>query len=637
MDFGMFFSAIDLHVICLCFNFALIVIYFCKKRVVNARSRVFVVFMFSVLISTLVDIIAIASIAVADSHPVVADVVCKLYLLLLDVDATLIVLYIVNIVHDDENKQKKSLAFAQNDKYFKNDDKVLAVQKTPKFLKIIYAICWSVFLVDAIILYSLPIEYNSVPGHLYDYGKAIDFTFIACGIRVVFMFAYLLFKWRYVSNKTKANVLLCIFVGIACTLIQTKYPEVLTSSVLITNILIVMYFTIQNPDFEIINQLNEAKKIASIANDKKTDFLLSMSHEIRTPLNAVVGYTEILRERTTNENILEGVESIKIASNTLIEIVNGIIDISKIETNKLDIETSTYSIKKMYFELITLATSRLDNKPIDFRYWIDSNIPDKLIGDYIHVKQVILNILTNAIKYTDEGYVDFKINASVAEDYCNLKITVEDTGIGIKKENLARLFGKFDRLGIENKTTIEGTGLGLAITKRLVNLMGGKISVDSVYGKGSTFTIELKQYIDKNAMVIEQKLNEIVDKKKSFDNKTVLLVDENKTSISIISKLLEKYNVNVIPLYSGAECINAAIYGSKVDLIFMDDNMPEMSGVETFKRLKKIAGFNVPIVMFTANAITGLREKYIDQGFDEYMSKPINIEEFEFILNKFLG
>ncbi|MBR6113483.1 MAG: response regulator, partial [Bacilli bacterium] len=326
---------------------------------------------------------------------------------------------------------------------------------------------------------------------------------------------------------------------------------------------------------------------------------------------------------------------ILVASNSLLDTINGILDISKIESNILEIKTNSYRFKKLFDELCLLGKSRINGKNIEFRSWADPYIPEYLIGDFIHVKQVVLNILTNAIKYTKEGYVDFKINTKLSDKYCTLIISVEDTGIGIKKEDLNRLFTKFDRLGVERQMQIEGTGLGLALTKRLVDLMNGKISVTSEYGKGSTFTVELIQGINTN--VIKPVKEEIkVSSLNLFKGKNVLVVDDNVTGLKVITKFLNKYGINVTTLRSGEEAIKYAIFGNKTDLIFMDDVMPSLSGTETLKKLKKINGFNVPVVMLTANVITGMREKYLEQGFDEYLAKPINTEELDEILIKFL-
>ena len=399
---------------------------------------------------------------------------------------------------------------------------------------------------------------------------------------------------------------------------------------------VLMYFTIENPDIKMIEQLNIAKETAEKANAAKTDFLSNMSHEIRTPLNAIVGFSNILLDdESIPEKAKDEVRDIVMASDNLLEIVNGILDISKIEANKLEIVNNEYSPEKVIDELVALSKGRLGDKPIEFKTNFDPSIPPVLYGDAGRIKQICVNILTNAIKYTKEGWIEFKVSSIVKDNICRLIISVEDTGIGIKEKNIDKLFNKFERLDLEDNVTIEGTGLGLAITKKLVDLMHGKIVVQSVFGKGSKFTVCLDQRIVENP-TIKVDTEKIINEEIIVNNKKVLLVDDNKINLKVAERLLESYGIKTESVESGYDCIEKIKNGNKYNLIMLDDMMPRMSGVETLKKLKEIKGFDTKVIALTANALTGMREKYLSDGFNDYLAKPINKEELNKIINNYL-
>ena len=410
------------------------------------------------------------------------------------------------------------------------------------------------------------------------------------------------------------------------------------SAILLT---FIMFFTIENPDVKLIENLNSAKIEADRANNAKSDFLSNMSHEIRTPLNAIVSFSNVMKDMDNMpEEAKEDLENVLISSNALLELVNGILDISKIEANKLEIVEGPYKFIDLFNQLVTLSKARLNGKNLDFNYSYDDKIPEYLFGDMIRVKQVILNLLTNAIKYTHNGYIDFKIDSFLKKDTIRLIIVVEDSGIGIKAENYSKLFTKFERIEEDGNTQIEGTGLGLAITKNLVELMGGKIVVRSTYGKGSTFIIALEQkFVDpKTIQQLELENNSKIEVSlDTIKGKRVLIVDDNKMNLKVAEKLLKPYELALTMITSGSECIEKIKNKEVYDLILMDDLMPNMSGGETLSKLREISGFNIPVVMLTANVIGSKKEIYLSQGFSDYLSKPIERNELDRVLKKFLN
>lgn len=521
--------------------------------------------------------------------------------------------------------------------YIKSISLTNTEKKEEKLSKTFYIFILIFILISPFILI-LPINYQIIRNVIIPQGIPVFLTYGICFCLILYSL-YTTIRYHKNIDKNKIKPLYAFVILLIINFfIQRFFPQAFLINFLLSLTTIIMYFTIENPDVKMIKALNAAKDQAEKANRAKTDFLSNMSHEIRTPLNAIVGFSECMLDSNDLKETKEYAGDIVDASKQLLEIVNGILDISKIEANKVEIIPKNYNPREVFDGLRKLILPRIKEKPIEFKMNFSPDLPGILRGDVSKVKQVILNILTNAAKYTDKGEIIFNVNCINRLDTktCLMYISVKDTGRGIKKDKLETIFGKFERIDEDKNTTTEGTGLGLAITKGLVDLMGGRITVFSKYGEGSTFRVYLEQEIIN--MEIPQKENnddeEIIYY--NYNNKKVLIVDDSKINLKVAETLMKPYNFNIDTAINGLEAIEK-VNNQKYDLIFMDIMMPKMNGVETLYKLREHEDFTTPVIALTADAIEGTDEKYLNMGFNSYLSKPIDRKLLNKVINKYLG
>lgn len=605
-------SIVSFSICSFIFVLMFIIFYFSKERLNTLDTKMYSCILVTNIIGIMIDVFGYFIFKIYGSESFISILISKFYLVYYFLWAYFFLLYIFVI------------SFREKTEYL--------FQK--KFTK--PSIILTSIIISLIVLI-LPIQITYKDNVAYSSGLSVNMVYGLCFIMVGIMLYCLLRNLKKISTKEYIPLLTFMVLSTFCMIIQKTYPEITLMLMCHSIVTSLMYFTIENPDVKMVKELEVAKNEAEKANHAKSEFLSSMSHELRTPLNAIVCFSELLESKEgLDSESKDFAKDIVSASHNLLDLVNGVLDISKIEAGKMELINKEYNSQELFNSLSTMVIPRIGDKPIDFKTVIASDIPPVLKGDTGKLKQIILNLLTNAVKYTDKGFIKYRIEC--INDFKNNKtkliITITDTGRGIKKEDIDRLFKKFERLEEDRNTSIEGTGLGLAITEGLAELMGGKITVISDYGKGSTFKFVVIQEIV-NVEVKEESSNITSSDYNTFEGKNALIVDDSKLNLKVAENVLKNFLVTTESVTSGLECLSC-VNSKKYDIIFMDIMMPNMSGVEVLRKLRE-NGVNTPVIALTADAIEGQEEKYMSEGFDGYISKPINKEKLSYVLNKYLG
>lgn len=518
--------------------------------------------------------------------------------------------------------------------------------KFPVALRVLLLIYTLMFITNGFIPY---LFYFDAGGH-YIHASLYPLVYVAPMAYIIYSGWFTLDKKEFLSGKQIASIIIYIFFSVMGIALQYfVFPNLLLIYFFATLAIICMTFTLETPDYIKLNQtmeeLQEAKIVAEKATRAKDTFLANISHEIRTPLNAILGMDTMVMRETRESKTYRYAKNIKSAGSTLLNIINDLLDISKIESGMMELIEGEYRTASIINDVRNMTLLKAEAKGLDYEVKVAADFPAMLIGDELRMRQIMLNLLNNAVNYTPEGKVTLSISSQKLEgSKALITIEVADTGVGIKKEDLQNLFVSFKRLEEAKNKNIEGTGLGLPLTKQIVEMMDGKLDVSSTYGKGSTFTVQVVQEIVGEGVIgdisdiFERNATHVSDYEAKLwaPLASILVVDDNEMNLEVFTELLGITQINITAVSTGEECI-AYCKDNKYDIIFLDQMMAGMDGIETLKVLKEknIVG-DTPVIMFTADAITGAREKYMSMGFNDFMTKPVEYERIEEILYRYL-
>ena len=582
------------------------IVYFARKRLVTFENKIFEKIMITNLIGVILAIGSYFTIVNIDKYPIFNVIVSKGYIVYLLTWITLFSVYIFAISTDDSRNRKKK------------------INRIIKGFSILYVI----FLIIIIIK---PLYYHNAGGAVYSYGPSANVMYVVSSVYIAIWIVRLIINYKKIRDKKYLPIFAFMLLGVVVIIIQKSHPELLLMTSMETFIVFLMYHTIENPDMKILEEVHRAKEISDNANEEKTMFLYNMTNEIRNITKDIDYSADDILDETSNkkvnvEVINDAAREIKGSTAKFTTMTNEILDINSIDSASIKIYNDKYNIKLIIKELVTVYSKKCNVKNIAFRPSIASDIPEYLYGDSVGFKQVLDIILDNSVKYTSSGYIEFNVNAIIKNNIARLIITVEDSGTGMKAEDIIKVFNKKndhneDSLNLNNN---------LYNAKALITLMGGTIIPSSIYGTGTTMKIVLDQKVAKESDEKLDKYEEVYDKKK------ILLVDDNISTEKIVSKLLKDTNIELDYVSLGKEALDKIRGKEKYDLILLDEVMDPLDGVTVMKKFKDIRNFKTNVILLTRNNEYEYNEEYLKYGFSGYLLKPISKDKLFEIIDKYL-
>ena len=581
---------------CSLFYLALIsIVYFKKKRITLIENKIYSIIIFISIIGILLDILGIYCNINLPVDSMIRFIVVKLYFIYLLAYIMAFTLYIV--VSSATTKKK---------------DKLLTK------IMIMFSL---LFVILSIVSIQLPFEYYNDGKIIYVYGKNSNFLYAITGIFLVFSIIYIFINLKQLEKNKYIPLLTLILLGIPVAICQLLHPELLLVTSLYTAVTILMYFTIENPDIQMLRELHKQKEIANESNIEKSSFLFSISNQIKEPVLLISHISgEALLEDNT-EKVKEDLQKIKYSSNELLKLMDNVLDISDIEKRKINIRKNRYNL----FEIIYKNFCEKINEKIECRFHFDKSIPEYLYGDSVRIKQIMGILLDNALRYTNDGFIEINVNSIIKYDICRLIITVEDSGQGISPEKINQLFDKEKIYSDKLLKNIDDTKSNLGVLKSIVNLMNGNVIVNSEIGKGSKFTIIIDQLIKEEKTEITRAVEQYEE---MYENKEkILLVINHKELSKKINKMFKKDTYEIEEVTGGQACLEKIRKNEKFDLIIMEEDLEKLSSEDTLIKLKDTSGYKIPVILISNNKGFGAKEMYQEKGFKDVLFLPLKKEE----------
>ena len=587
-------TTIFLTIISFFYSVLLMIAYFSKDKIKTLENKVYSKLIIINFIGIILELFCTIFAGYAKDYLVFYTILNKLFLVELTIWCSVFSVYVFLISSKKEKNELKS------------------------YLKKVSIFHIVIDVITMFLIFVLPVQFNinDLGYVMYSYGPSVNIVFISSTLYIILMFTCLIRNFKNIKNKKYLPIYVYMVIGVLVGIVQKLHPEILAFTSMEAFITVIMYFTIENPDKKLLEEIHTSKKIADAANEDKSMLIYNMMNEVKSIANDINKSSEvILNSNNLEENRFFAREIIS-SNNKLYSMANNIYNIYVIDDINVKTVKNKYNIKLLLKGVISKNKELFEDKDISFRFNIDSNLPNTLYGDSINLKNVLNTIIGNSYKYTDKGYVELSVNAIFKKDVVRLIIKIEDSGIGIKAEDLDKCL---------NKNTKDQNSLYGA--RKTINIMGGNLLISSEYNKGTIVTIILEQKIYTN-------------NKDNYDNyvnnKKILIIDDNNSSTKIISKILDKHNILYNSSNLGKEALDRIRKGDKYDLILLDEDMPYMNGISIMNKFSKIKGFDTKVILLTKNSNIIYDDIYKDSGFSDYIIKPIDKDDLMNKINKYL-
>lgn len=588
-------TTIFLTIISFFYSVLLMIAYFSKDKIKTLENKVYSKLIIINFIGIILELFCTIFAGYAKDYLVFYTILNKLFLVELTIWCSVFSVYVFLISSKKEKNELKS------------------------YLKKVSIFHIVIDVITMFLIFVLPVQFNinDLGYVMYSYGPSVNIVFISSTLYIILMFTCLIRNFKNIKNKKYLPIYVYMVIGVLVGIVQKLHPEILAFTSMEAFITVIMYFTIENPDKKLLEEIHTSKKIADAANEDKSMLIYNMMNGVKSIASDINKSSEvILNSNNLEENRFFAREIIS-SNNKLYSMANNIYNIDVIDDINFKTVKNKYNIKLLLKEVISKNKELFEDKDISFRFNIDSNLPNTLYGDSINLKNVLNTIIGNSYKYTDKGYVELSVNAIFKKDIVRLIIKIEDSGIGIKAEDLDKCL---------NKNTKDQNSLYGA--RKTINIMGGNLLISSEYNKGTIVTIILDQkiYTDNNKDNYDNYVN----------NKKILIIDDNNSSIKLISKILDKHNILYDSSNLGKEALDRIRKGDKYDLILLDEDMPYMNGISVMNKLNKIKGFDTKVILLTKNSNIIYDDIYKDSGFSDYIIKPIDKDDLMNKINKYL-